>query len=269
MTLPNPAHVKYFAKTNFRNQHQLFGIKRSDMQYHCAIIGKTGSGKTNVLKSFILNDIENTSGFCLVDPHGDLIAEIFTSLSYEQQQKVYYLNFTDAELKLGYNPLRKVSYEKRSLVVSNILEVFEQIGGVKGWGPKLSHILRNCLLALLDFPGQINLSDVLRLLREKNYRQKVTKHIINDDVRDFFNSEFKNYNPKFDFVPIYNKIGGFLSHPSIRRVLIENKEYLSLRKIMDDGGILLINTAKGNIGTDASRLVGSLILTSLANLFLV
>ena len=262
----NPKNIKYFAKTNFRNQNQVFGIRTpEDMQYHCAVIGKTGSGKTHVLKSFIQNDIDNNRGFTCFDPHGDLISFVNERIPEHRKMDVVYLDIPNPEMSFGYNPLKKVSYEKRSLVASGILETFENLNGPNSWGPKLSHILRNCLLALLDYPEQTNFGDILRILRDKEFRKTCVKHIVNEDVKDYFVKEFPQYNPKFDFVPIYNKIGGFLSHPAIKRLLVDNRDNVSLRRVMDESKILLINVSKGAIGKDTARLIGSLLLTSIAS----
>lgn len=64
----NP-EITYFAKTNFRDQRDLFGIKQPDRAYHTYIIGKTGAGKTNLLKTKILQDIHFNRGLCLFDIH--------------------------------------------------------------------------------------------------------------------------------------------------------------------------------------------------------
>jgi len=158
-----------------------------------------------------------------------------------------------------------VSYEKRSLVASGILETFERLNNANAWGPKLSHILRNCLLALLDQPQSTNFSDILRILRDKEFRKVCFQHIVNEDVKEFFIKEFPQYNPKFDFIAIYNKIGGFLSHPAIRRLLVVNEDNVSLREAMDESKIVLVNLSKGALGIDTSRLIGSLLLTSLSS----
>jgi len=257
------SEITYFAKTNFRNEQKLFGIKQSDRAYHTYVIGKTGAGKTNLLKTQILQDINSNRGCCLFDIHGDLIEEIQHLLPERRKGDVVFLNIPDKDLLLGYNPLKRVSYEKRSLVASSILESFERLSSSKSWGAKLSHILRFILLTLLDQP-QANFSDILRIMRDKEYRKNCLKYIVNEDVKEFWTKEFYQYT-KFDLVPIYNKIGGFLAHPAIKRFLVENKNTISLRKIMDDKKILLINLSKGAIGTDSAYLLGSLLLSSLTS----
>jgi len=256
--------ITYFAQTNFRNKNQLFGIRQPDRQYHTYVIGKTGAGKTNLLKTKILQDIEQNRGLCLFDIHGDLIKEIQDHLPQRRKDDLVFLDVPNKDLSIGYNPLVRVSYEKRSLVASSILETFERLSSSKSWGAKLSHILRFILLTLLD-QKQADFSDILRIMRNKEYRKSCIKNIVNDDVKEFWIKEFHQYSPKFDLVPIYNKIGGFLAHPAIRRILVENTNRISLRKAMDEKKIVLVNLSKGAIGTDTAYLLGSLLLSSLTS----
>jgi len=227
-----------------------------------AIIGKTGSGKSTVLLNLMKSDLRSNQGFCLLDPHGDLIEQVRQSIPEHRSGDILYINLADPNQTFGYNPLKKVSYKKRSLVASSILETFQNLNDARSWGPKLSHILRNCILALLDQPQQMNIANILRMLREKEFRKECISNIENEEVKTFFEHEFKQYNPKFDFVPIYNKLGGFLSHHAIKRLLVDNHDNLSLRKVMDEGTILLINVSKGSIGADTAKLIGSLFLSS-------
>lgn len=63
--------INFFAKTNFRNQDRVFGIKRDDRRRHMYVIGKTGMGKSNMLENMAIQDIRNGEGVCFVDPHGE------------------------------------------------------------------------------------------------------------------------------------------------------------------------------------------------------
>jgi len=258
----NDNSICYFAKTNFRNRCNQFGISLSDRLHHFYILGKTGTGKTTLLQTKLQQDINQNHGVCLVDIHGDLVSMVISSIPSHRQKDVIYLDATNPNLNFGYNPLRKVSYEKRSLVTSNTLEVFQRLWGNQGWGVKLSHILRNVLLTLLDQP-QATFSDVLRILSDSEFRNKCIPNIINSDVKTFWKKEFKNYG-KTDLIPIYNKLGGILSYPSVKRILVTNQKQISLRRIMDEGKILLVNLSKGSIGSEASYILGSLLLTSIS-----
>jgi len=255
--------ICYFAETNFRNRRDVFGIHQKDRLHHFYILGRTGTGKTTLLHTKISQDLKANRGICLIDVHGDLVHKIIKNIPEHRKKEVVYLDATNPNLKLGYNPLRKVSYEKRPLVVSNILEVFQRLWGNQSWGIKLSHILRNVLLLLTDQP-QATFSDVLKVLQDANFRKACLQHVVNEDVKTFFEKEYKNYT-KTDLVPIYNKLGGILSYPSAKRILVSNTEQISLRSIMDNQKILLVNLSKGTLGADASYILGSLLLTSLAS----
>ncbi len=256
-------HITYFAKTNFRDQRDSFGILQKDRLHHFYVLGKTGTGKTNLLQTKIQQDISQGRGVCLIDIHGDFVQKIKESVPFQRKEDVIYLNATDIHLQLGYNPLRKVSYEKRPLVTSNILEIFQHLWGSQSWGIKLSHILRNVLLTLLD-QDRASFTDILKLLQDEPFRESCLPNIRNEEVQRFWQKEFKKYT-KNDLVPIYNKLGGILSYPSVKRLLVTNEQQISLRNIMDSQKILLVNISKGSLGNDASYILGSLLLTSLAS----
>jgi predicted amino acid-binding ACT domain protein len=259
-----PLHeVSYFARTNFRGNGQLFGIKQNDRLFHLYAFGKSGSGKTSLLKTLMTQDIEARRGFAFIDVHGDASREIIKAVNDRFPDRPHiYFDVTNPELDIGYNPLRKVSPAKRSLVTSNILEIFQR-HWKSAWGMKMEHILRMILLTLLDQP-KAQLSDVLKILREKSYRDACQIHIQNEDIKKFWSDEFPKYKPN-DLLPIMNKLGGFLSHTIIRKVLVENTNQISLRSIIDNEQILIINLAKGEVGVDVANILGGLLLTSLAS----
>ncbi len=253
--------ITYFAETNYYSKRVLFGIKQEDRLLHTYIIGKTGTGKTNLLQTQILQDIEYGRGFCVFDIHGDLINKVYNNIPKSRKEDVIYLDITNPEHNFKFNPFIKVPYEKRPLIASGILDVFEKLWK-SAWGLKLEHILRYILLTLLD-QDEANISDVIRLLDNEGYRNECIKHVVNDDIKRFWQNEFKHYS-KGDLLPIYNKVGAFLIYPAIRRLLIENTNEISFRDIMDSRKILLINLSKGALGENVSSILGSLILNSLS-----
>jgi type IV secretory pathway TraG/TraD family ATPase VirD4 len=254
--------ITYFAKTNFRNQAQVFGIRQNDRLLHTYIIGKTGTGKTTLLETMIKQDIRAGHGLCLLDPHGDLVQRIHASFPLERQGNVIYLDIPDQHLKLRYNPFKRVSDEKRSLVASGILEVFKKLWS-DAWGVKLEHILRCCILTLLDQPNA-TLADIHSLLLDKDFRRNAVMFVSNPYLQKFWQKEFVAYT-RLDVLPVLNKIGGMLAHPVIRKVLIENPNEIFLRQAIDTGKIILVNLSKGKLGEDVSHLLGALFVSSLSS----
>lgn len=257
--------ITYFGKVNFRNKNVKFGIRENDRFSHAHVIGKTGVGKTTLLKTKIQQDISNGKGLAVFDPHGDLADSVIQMIPERRKQDLIYFDAANSDCKMKYNPLKKVSVDKRALVASGLLETFRKQFGEKSWGVRMEHILRNCLLTLLDQPRS-DLSDILKLLNDKAYRSSCINNIRNDSVKEFWTEEYAKYPPftrQAAIAPIQNKVGAFLANPVTKKILVENEKEVFFRQAMDSGKIIVINLSKGKIGDDASNLLGGLFLTSL------
>ncbi len=264
MEIPDQNPITYFARTNFRDERKRFGIRKVDRRSHIYIIGKTGTGKSTLLETMIRADLESGNGFALLDPHGDLVSRIVADIPKRRKKDLVYLNVHDNTQPLFFNPLECVAPEKRALAASGLLETFKKLWP-DFWGPRLEHILRNALLALLDQP-QATLSDILRLLEDVTYRKNAAARVCNPQVRGFWLREFESYSARFRqeaIAPIQNKVGAFLSNPLSYKILSQPKSSFDLREIMDGGKIFLVNLAKGRIGEDSATLLGSLLVTSI------
>jgi DNA helicase HerA-like ATPase len=224
------------------------------------IVGKTGTGKSTLMKTMFMQDVIMGRGACILDPHGDLIEDIYQSIPENRKGDVIYFNIPDPNLTLRYNPFKKVSVEKRSLVASSILDVFKKLWS-DAWGVKLEHILRYSILTLLDQPSA-TIADIPKLLLDRTYRRECISRVENPSVQLFWDREFPHYQ-RFDLLPVLNKMGGMLAHAVIRRVLIENPDEVYLRKAMDERKIILVNLSKGHVGEDVAHLLGALFISSI------
>lgn len=209
-----------------------------------------------------MQDVHAGRGACLLDPHGDLVQSIAKAIPPSRQQDVLYFNIPEQGLELRYNPFKRVTSEKRSLVASGILEVFKKLWS-DAWGVKLEHILRYSILTLLD-QQQATIADIPKLLLDKHFRHSAILSVQNENVKAFWLKEFVNYN-RYDLLPVLNKVGGMLAHPVIKRVLIENPKEISLRRAMDERKIILVNLSKGHLGEDVSHILGALLISSISS----
>src|SRR5215204_6986353 len=91
-----------FARVDFRNDDRVFGIKDEDRFLHVYVIGKTGTGKSTLIETMALQDLERGNGFALVDPHGDLVARIAAHIPASERNRVIYLNAADQNQAFGY-----------------------------------------------------------------------------------------------------------------------------------------------------------------------
>ncbi len=264
MSTHQDARVVILGRTNFRNSHRLFGIAQPDRRHHIYIIGKTGTGKSTLLETMIWQDMAAGQGLALFDPHGDLVERVLAAVPERRKPDLIYFNVPDTARPLGFNPLERVAPAKRALAATGMLEVFKKIWS-ESWGPRLEHILRNGLLALMDQP-EATLADLLRLLDDPDFRKRAAERVANAQVRRFWLHEFEGYPSRFRaeaIAPVQNKVGAFLANPILHAILTQPKSFFDMRRVMDDGHILLVNLAKGKIGEDATALMGALLVSGI------
>ncbi len=256
--------IAFFAKTNFRNQERIFGIKTDDRRRHIYVIGKTGMGKTNLLEHLAIQDIQNDRGVCFVDPHGDTAEKLIKAIPSHRINDVIYFNPADQDYPIAFNVMEKVDPAYRHLIASGLVGVFKKIWA-DSWGPRLEYILRNAILGLLEYPGA-TLLGVTRILVDKKYRNRVVEKITDPVVKSFWVDEFSKWNERVlqeVISPIQNKVGQFLSSSLIRNIVGQTKSSFDIREIMDNKKILILNLSKGRIGEDNSALIGAMMITKI------
>ncbi len=256
--------IAVFAQTTFRNEARRFGIKTDDRRRHMYLIGKTGMGKSTILENMIVDDIRAGHGVAIVDPHGDLAEKIIEYIPTERIKDVVYFNPSDQDYPIAFNIVEQVEPHLRHLVASGLIGVFQKLWA-DSWGPRLEYILRNAILAILDFPGSTILG-VVRMLSDKNYRKRVVANIKDPVVKAFWEKEFAGYADKFAseaVSPIQNKVGQFLSSSLMRNIIGQVKSSIDIRDVMDSGKILIMNLSKGRIGEDNSALLGAMMITKI------
>lgn len=256
--------LTFIGQGNWRDRTGPIGIRRADRRAHMYLVGKTGTGKSTLLATMLQQDIRNGEGAALLDPHGDLVERVHAGVPESRRGDLIYFDVADDAHPLTWNPLEGVPAGRRSVAASGMLEAMKKLWP-DSWGPRLEHILRNALLALLEFP-QAHLAHILRLVGDADFRKTVAQRVENDQVREFWLSEFAQYNPRFRveaIAPLQNKVGAFLADPRLNRILTSPKSSFDLRKVMDEGKILLVNLSKGKIGEDASALLGTLLVAQI------
>jgi type IV secretory pathway TraG/TraD family ATPase VirD4 len=257
--------LTYLGRVNWRDNDRPFGIWPQDRLAHLYAVGKTGTGKSTFLEFLIRQDLVNGSGLALFDPHGDLVERVREFAVRKGRKDVVYLNVPDLTQRFGFNPLANVAPERRSLAAAGLIEAFKKMFD-DSWGVKLEHFFRHALLLLLDQPSA-TLADVPRLFFDDQFRKQATGYATLPQVRRFWTFEFPNYPPRFRteaVAPIMNKVGAFLADPFLDRILASRESTFDLRKIMDEGHVLLVNLAKGRIGEGPAALFGALLMSSLS-----
>lgn len=256
--------IVYFAKTNFRNQEVAFGIKLADRRQHMYVVGKTGTGKTNLIKNLAIQDIQSGRGLAVVDPHGEFVEELLEYVPEWRKDDVVYFNPADTSYPIGFNVLEIPDPQYKHLIASGLMGIFTKIWA-NVWSARMEYILNNCVLALLDTPGS-TLLGIQRILIDKSYRQYIINNLQDPVVKSFWINEFEGYSDRLRseaIAPIQNKVGQFLSSSLIRNIVGQPKSTLKIKEIMNQQKILLVNVSKGRVGEDNSALLGAMIITKI------
>ena len=256
--------INFFGNTNFRNTQRRFGIKEDDRRRHFYVVGKTGMGKTEMLKNMAVQDIQGGNGIGFVDPHGEAAEELLQFVPNERVQDVIYFNPADTDHPIAFNVMENVNPEHRHLVASGLMSVFKKVWP-DVWSARMEYILNNTVLALLEYPDS-TLLGINRMLVDVNYRAKVIAKLTDPVVKAFWVQEYARYTQRYEVeatAAIQNKVGQFVSNPLIRNIVGQTRSSFDMREIMDKKKILILNLSKGRIGEDNSRLLGAMLITKI------
>ncbi len=257
--------VSLFGLSNFRGRQLKFGIKRRDRGRHFYIIGQTGAGKSMLLQLLTLSDVYHDIGFAIVDPHGDYATDIMKYIPEHRVKDVVYFNATDREHPMAFNPMEVTDPAIKNHIASELVGVLKRMFEAQSWGPRLEYILRYTVLALLDHEGATML-DITRMLNEKDFRKQVIRDITDPVVKTFWVTEFASWNEKFAseaVAPVLNKVGAFVANPLVRNIIGQTKSSFNIRRIMDEGKILVVNLSRGQVGEDNAAILGALMVTKI------
>jgi hypothetical protein len=241
-------------------------LDSEERRRHLYLVGQTGTGKSTVLLNLIHQDLIAGEGLALLDPHGDLAEAVLAVIPRARTNDLVYINPADAARPIGFNPLVRVPDDLKSVVADGVVSAFRHVWP-DSWGPRLDYILTNAVRTLLDVPGATLLM-LPRLLIDDRFRSHVVAHHVGDPmVRSFWLNEYAAYSTSFRteaIAPIQNKIGKALIEPRLRNMLSQPKSTITLRRLMDEGAIVICNLSKGGLGEGTAHLLGALLTTAFA-----
>jgi hypothetical protein len=264
-TAPAPAQIPTsglsIGASSYRGIKKEVFIGNEDRMRHVYIIGKTGTGKSELLKDMILQDIREGKGLCFMDPHGDALQDIMKLIPPERAEDVIYFNPSDTERPMGLNLLEATTEDQKHFVTTSVINMMYKLfdpykTGIVG--PRFEHAVRNAMLTAMSEPGTTFI-EVMRILTDSRFVQEMLPKVQDPIIRrywtdqiaqtsDFHKSEVLDY--------ITSKFGRFVTNKLIRNIIGQSESSFDFRRIMDEGKILLINLAKGELGEENSNFLG-------------
>lgn len=247
----------------YRHRETYVHMAPEDRLRHFYVIGQTGTGKTHIMKSMIIQDINNGDGVCFIDPHGSDIQDILDHIPPERIDDVIYFDPAHTERPMALNMLDyDPRYpEQKSFVINELMTIFNKLFDMKvGGGAMFEQYFRNSAGLVMDHPESGNtLLEIGRVLGDKAFRDMKLKYCTNPIIKQFWANAEKTTGDQGleNFVPyITSKFDVFISNEIMRPVVAQQKSSFNFRKIMDEKKILLVNLSKGRLGEINANLIG-------------
>ena len=259
-----PTEGVYLGENVYRGVERAVHIRRDDRRRHMYMIGKSGTGKSNLLAYLARQDIQNGEGVCVIDPHGDLIEDILSGIPTERAEDVIYFAPADTQRPLGLNLLAYDSRypEQKTFVINEMIKIFDKLYDLKATGgPIFEQYMRNAMLLIMDHPESgSTLMEISKVLADADFRKMKLEHCQDPTVVSFWKKEAEKAGGEAalaNVVPyITSKLTGFVSNATMRPIIGQQESSFNLRDVMDQQKILLLNLSKGQVGEMNAYLLG-------------
>lgn len=225
---------------------------------HLAVVGATGSGKSTFLLNLVTGLLDTPWGATVIDPHGDLVADILSRIPARHADRVHLLRLSDRAHPRGFNFFERQSREEAQLVTSEFVGLFEDLWP-RYTGPRMRDILRHGLLTLLASEGPQTVLELDRLLSDERFRRPYVEAVTDPELANFWRSRWPsrgNDDPSVGAVT--NKLGAFVAYDSIRQIVGQGVSTLRPRTIMDAGDLLLVDLS--GVGGDNAGIFGGMLI---------
>jgi hypothetical protein len=248
------------------------GVPEERRAEHIAILGKTGQGKSFLLRHMTAQDIRARKGFVFFDLHGDIMPYLLRRIAHEEQRRnsdlstrLILIEPGDREWSIGLNVLESQAGEDNYVQLAEFAQILKSRWHLDSFGARTEELLRNALLVLAD--NQLTLLDLGPLLSNAAFRTACLNQVRNTEVLNYFRTRFDPRSEAQQGVfrdAILNKISAFTTDVRFRHILGQQRSTFSLLDAMDRGYWVIVNLDKGRLGEQAATL-GSLLLTKLKN----
>lgn len=240
-------------------------LSTADRLRHAYLVGRTGTGKSTLLQNMALQDIEAGLGVGIIDPHGDLVENLLPRIPAHRRHDVILLDPGDVARPMGLNILDVKGTHAQNVVISDFIGLLytlfdpNRVGMI---GPRFENAVRNSMLLAMDISGSTFI-EVVRILTDKSFREKCLELVTDPIVKSYWTDVAPNIarmgdGDMLDYVT--SKFGRFINDRLMRNIIGQSHNALDLRGIMNDGKILLVNLAKGKMGSEASHFLGLLLM---------
>jgi len=229
---------------------------------HVIVLGRTGSGKSSLIRHLIRQDIESSTGLVHVDFHGDSTRSILQIIAAQERKqridlshKLIVIEPADAEYAVGLNPLQNQAKTTAFVQVAEFAEILKKRWHMETFGARTEELLRNALHVITD--SQLTLVELPHLLTNPLFRGSCMQRVGNPEVRAYFEDRYDQASDGMQAAlrdPVLNKITAFISDPAFRHILGQQRSAFSIVECIDQGFWILFNLDKSRLGEQSLTL---------------
>lgn len=234
-------------------------LRNAQRLKHMHVIGATGTGKSTLLLSMIVQDIRQGTGICVLDPHGDLIESILSYIPAERMHDVVVIDPADEHHPVGFNILSAHTDLEKNQLSSDLVAAFRKHS--TSWGDQMNSVFANAVLAFLESSVGGTLADLRRFLIEKPFRDTFLETVTDPNTIYYWRHEYPLLKSS-SIGSILTRLDSFL-RPKLIRNMVCQKKSIDFDTLMDTNKIILVKLSQGLIGEENSYLLGTTIVSKL------
>ena len=258
--LPQEAiNQEYVLGVNSHNGNETEVMLNDDMRLrHTHIIGATGTGKSTLIATMMIEDMNAGNGCALFDPHGDIVEDILLRIPEHRKNGVIIIDPSDTEFPIGFNLLQATTDAEKIVLSSDLVSAFKR--HATAWGDTMTSVLSNAINTFLESSKGGTLIELKRFLLEASFRKEFLASVEDPSIHYYWNNEY--HMVKKSIAPLLTRIDTFL-RPKIVRYMLAQNSGIDFKACIDEKKILLIKLSQGQIGEENSYLLGSLFLSKM------
>lgn len=222
---------------------------------HTLVLGGTGAGKTSLFAELITDDMATPCSVVVFDSKGSLVDKLLR-VNYPRE-RVVLINPTDEQsVALGlfdFDTSGATLFE-REKKLNQVIELLSFVMGALDTEPtsKQELPLRFLIRLCLTIPNATILT--MRDLLMKDGPQQYDQYIqaLPETARLFFLHEFSSKDLAGTREQLQRRVYTILENPTLERMFSSPKTRLNMSEALDEGKLILVNTAKGALGEQRS-----------------